>query len=449
LTTRLTLKGFNLLNTIPVLNNISAPTLYIALPVINEMDFIPEILGCMSRQDYPDFRVFICVNQPDEWWSNPEKRKICETNVKTLRFLEKYKCTGDPCGRPADCRKGLDLTVIDRCSPGKGWKGKNHGVGWARKTVMEAINKVAAPKDIIVSLDADTTFNENYLSSLADNFSVHPDAVALAVPYYHKLVGDEAVNRAMLRYEIYMRYYSLNLWRIGSPYSFTALGSAMAFPVWAYRAIGGMTPKMSGEDFYFLQKLRKYGKMLFYNSQKVYPAARFSDRVYFGTGPAMIKGSQGDWTSYPVYSYHYFDEIRTTTGLFNDFFTATKNTTVVGFLRKILNEEDPFRLLRENFKEPSTFIRACHEKFDGLRILQYLKYRQNNDTNSDEKNLLEFLSKFYPDEYREVIPDAAKFSFTVSPVSELDLLRRFLMKKEEEYQSTSIPSLPGQPLPLA
>jgi glycosyltransferase involved in cell wall biosynthesis len=415
------------------LNNKPTPFLYIALPVIDEAEFLPGILGCMLRQDYDKFRIFICVNQPDEWWEIPGKKHICEANVETLRILEKFR--------------GIDLTVIDRCTPGNGWKGKKHGVGWARKTVMDAISKVAEAKDIIVSLDADTTFLENYFSSLAENFSSHPDAVAIAVPYFHHLVEDEAANRAMLRYEIYMRYYSLNLWRIGSPYSFMALGSAMAFPVWAYRAVGGMTPKMSGEDFYFLQKLRKYGKMLFSNPEKVYPAARFSDRVYFGTGPAMIKGEQGDWKSYPVYSFHYFDEIRMTTDLFREFFRKTKTTPVVSFLRQLLKEEDPFQLLRENFKDPATFTRASHEKFDGLRILQYLKYRQNNESKADEEQLLEFLSRFYPDECKAIIPDTAKFSFATSTLHELDLVRIFLMKKEEEYQANSIPSLPGQPLP--
>ncbi len=415
------------------MNKRPTPSLYIALPVINEAEFLPGILGCMLRQETNKFRVFICVNQPDEWWEMPGKKHICEANVKTLRTLEKFP--------------GIDLTLIDRCTPGNGWKGKKHGVGWARKTVMDVIIKVAETKDIIVSLDADTTFCENYFSSLAENFSVHPDAVAIAVPYFHQLVEDEAANRAILRYEIYMRYYSLNLWRIGSPYSFMALGSAMAFPVWAYRAVGGMTPKMSGEDFYFFQKLRKYGKILFSNPEKVYPAARFSDRVYFGTGPAMIKGEQGDWTSYPVYSFHYFDEIRMTTDLFRDFFSETGSTPVVGFLKQLLKEEDPFQLLRENFKEPATFARACHEKFDGLRILQYLKYRQNNESKTDEEHLFEFLSRFYPDECKAIIPDAAKFSFAMSTLSELDLARIFLMKKEEEYQATSIPSLPGQPLP--
>ena len=415
------------------MNNRPTPSLYIALPVIDEVEFLPGILGCFLRQDYKKFRVFICVNQPDEWWEMPLKKHICEANVNTLRTLEKFP--------------GIDLTLIDRCTPGNGWKGKKHGVGWARKTVMDAINKVAEAKDIIVSLDADTTFHENYFSSLAGNFSVHPDAVAIAVPYFHQLAEDETASRAMLRYEIYMRYYSLNLWRIGSPYSFMALGSAMAFPVWAYRAVGGMTPKMSGEDFYFLQKLRKYGKMLFANPEKVYPAARFSDRVYFGTGPAMIKGEQGDWKSYPVYSFHYFDEIRMTTDLFRDFFLGTGATPVVGFLRQLLKEEDPFKLLRENFKDPATFARACHEKFDGLRILQYLKYRQNNESKTDEEHLLEFLSRFYPDEYQVIIPEPAKFSFATSTIQELDLVRIFLMKKEEEYQATSIPSLPGQLLP--
>jgi hypothetical protein len=417
------------------LNTKPTPFIYVALPVINEAETLPVILGCLLKQDYQRFRVFICVNQPDEWWEVPGKRHICEVNAETLRTLEEFH--------------GLDLTVIDRCTRGNGWKGKKHGVGWARKTVMDAISKIAGAGDIIVSLDADTTFCEQYFSSLAENFSAHPDAVAIAVPYFHPLTEDESANRAMLRYEIYMRYYSLNLWRIGSPYSFTALGSAMAFPVRAYRAIGGMTPKMSGEDFYFLQKLRKYGKIVFSNPEKVYPAARFSDRVYFGTGPAMIKGNQGDWTSYPLYSMDYFDEIRMTTDLFREFFRKTSATPVVSFLAKLLKEEDPFHLLRENFKDPATFVRACHEKFDGLRILQFLKSRQSNDSKSDEVNLREFLSCYYPDEFNEAMPDAARFFFATSPVDGIDNLRKFLVKKEEEYQSISIPSLPGQLLPVA
>ena len=78
--------------------------------------------------------------------------------------------------------------------------------------------------------------------------------IGLAVPYYHKLIGD-ATDRLILRYEIYMRCYLINLLRIQNPYAFTALGSAMAVTVRAYRKAGGLTPVKSGEDFYFLQNL--------------------------------------------------------------------------------------------------------------------------------------------------------------------------------------------------
>ncbi|HSN50675.1 MAG TPA: glycosyltransferase, partial [Bacteroidales bacterium] len=296
------------------MNNPAEPDVFIALPVINENRRLPALVESLFNQTHPSFRLIICVNQPDEWWEIPEKRAVCEENALTLAYLA---ALNDP-----------RIHILDYSSRGNGWKGKKHGVGWARKTVMDAIVREARDTDIIVSLDGDTTFGNDYLQSIVDSFREHPEAVGLAVPYFHKAVEDEAAYRAILRYEIYMRHYSINLWRIGSPYAFTALGSAMACPVRSYKAIGGMSPRMSGEDFYFLQKLRKYGKILCWNREKVFPAARFSDRVYFGTGPAMIKGHAGDWNSYPIYPYHFFDELKESYDLFGSFFIKTDVTPV-------------------------------------------------------------------------------------------------------------------------
>jgi hypothetical protein len=427
------MKGCSSSNIIPALSNPATPFLYIALPVLDEEELLPRLLACISEQDYRNFRVFACVNQPDEWWGNPGKESVCKANLNSIRILEQYK--------------GFGITVIDRCTRGNGWKGKRHGVGWARKTVMDVIEQVASGPDIVISLDADTTFSAHYFSSVVSNFASNPEAVAMAVPYFHKLTGEATADRAILHYEIYMRYYSMNLWRIGSPYTFTALGSAIAFPVKAYRSVGGMTPKMSGEDFYFLQKMKKFGKMLFANSEKVYPAARFSDRVYFGTGPAMIKGSNGDWSSYPIYSYPVFDEIRMTTDLFEEFFVRTVSTPVVSFLCNLLREEDPFLPLRINSRDRKTFVRSCHEKFDGLRILQYLKYRQDQTTLGDESHLIEFLDAFYPGAMDRMKIDRAGFSFDQSSLRDLEEIRLFLMQKEEEYQSNAELPLQGrQPL---
>ncbi len=399
---------------------------------MDEADLLPRLLQCIAAQSYRRFRLFACVNQPESWWHDPAKISACENNGASLRLLGDY---------PA-----FDIEVIDHSSRGHGWTGKRHGVGYARKAVMDKVNAAAAPGDVMISLDADCTFSENYLASVAENFCSHPDAAALAAPYFHKTPSDAQAARAMLRYEIYMRHYFLNLHRIGSPYAFTALGSAMALPVRAYRAIGGMTPKLSGEDFYFLQKLRKYGEVMVWNDEVVYPEARFSDRVFFGTGPAMIKGAAGDWSSYPVYPVKFFDDILETYLLLPNLYLQPMETKVVKFMAAVFREEDPLQPLRVNHRDLEHFTRGFHEKFDGLRILQYLKAANESDPSGDEENLKEFLAGFHAaGEPGTPVISPGSFSFSDSPAGELESIRMFLYRKETEARLTATLSLPGRP----
>jgi hypothetical protein len=402
------------------------PFLYLALPSMDEAGFLTRLLNCLAVQSYNRFKLFVCVNQPEDWWNDPGKISACENNQASIRLLNDFS--------------GINIEVIDRSSRGHGWMGKKHGVGFARKTLMDRINAVAGPGDVIVSLDADSIFSANFLKSIALNFYHHTDSAALAVPYFHNITADPAASRAMLRYEIYMRHYFLNLYRIGSPYAFTALGSAMALPVQTYRAIGGMTPKLSGEDFYFLQKIRKYGEVLLWNDEMVYPEARFSDRVFFGTGPAMIRGAAGDWSSYPVYPDSFFDEIRETYHLIPKLYLRPVDNRVVRFLASVFREEDPFQPLRANQKDLEHFTRAFHEKFDGLRILQYLKTAKETDLSTDERNLWKFLKRFYAKaELDELEIDQETFSFSGASVEVLDKIRMFLFRKEMELRFTSAP----------
>lgn len=394
--------------------------IHIALPVLDEMESLPGFLHAIECQSVKGFKLHVCVNQPEEWWEMDEKKAICRNNALAIEYLREYKT--------------LSIDIIDKSSKGKGWIGRRHGVGWARKVLMDQISKEAGEDDLVVSLDADTLVFPGYLGSILDSFNRKPGAFAMAVPYYHLLTGDAEADRAILRYEIYMRNYSVNLWRIGSPYSYTALGSALAFPVWAYRRIGGMTPMMSGEDFYFLQKMVKAGPVLFHNREKVYPAARFSDRVYFGTGPAMIKGRLGDWRSYPVYHHALFDLIRKTYELFPIIFDAETETPVDAFLQRLLKEEDPWRSLRENSKERKKFVRACHNRFDGLRILQFLKSEQEKTGMTDETCLARNLSAYYMSEVLDAKVDLNSINFMTMPVDKMDKLRNLLAKIEEDYQ---------------
>lgn len=400
--------------------NKAAPCVHVALPAMNESAGLPATIEGLLAQSWPSFVIWVCVNQPDHWWGVPEKQDICRDNAQSLHYLRKL---AHPC-----------LHILDHSSPGRGWTGKSFGVGQARRVTMEAIREVATPEDIILSADADTFYPPGYLASVVDSFAAYPNAMALANPYYHKLSGNDTLDRAMLRYEIYMRCYALNMWRIGSPYSFTALGSAMALPLEAYRKTGGITAKKSGEDFYFLQKLRKTGWILTYNNICVNPGTRFSDRVFFGTGPALIKGSQGIWDSYPVYDYTLFDRVKETCDAFPVLYSKDVQTPMDNFLNEQL-KGNVFGPLRQNAATREKFVKACHHKIDGLRILQFLKSEQARQAYNDEANLYRFLNRFYP----EFVLAHNDFNwktldFTSISIDFLNKIRNFLFEKEGYYQ---------------
>ena len=287
--------------------------------------------------------------------------------------------------------------VIDRSTKGHGWTGKNFGVGWARKVLFDHILSVAAPTDLIVSMDADTEFGNSYLQSLLDSFGSHPQWVALSVPYYHRLTGDAATDRAILHYEIYMRNYALNMLRIGSPYSFTAIGSAIVMRAAALRKIGGITPVKSGEDFYLVQKLTKMGPVGSWNPECVYPAARFSDRVFFGTGPAMIKAAAGDFESYPIYHHRLFSIVEETCRRTDELYAHDIHTEFLDFLQCQFKDDNLWDTIRNNVKDANQFRRAFHEKADGLRILQFLKQKQKTESIPDIQSLRDNLMLFLTD----------------------------------------------------
>lgn len=394
--------------------------IYVALPAMNEADYLPAFIECIKNQSFRNFSLAVCVNQPENWWEMEDKLTICQNNKDSIEYLHTIN--------------DLDIHIIDKSSKGNGWKGKKYGVGWARKVVMDYCASKADSSDIIICLDADTTFRPDYFSSVIQTFKQNPNVVALSNPYYHLLTGDETKDRAILHYEIYMRYFALNMWRIGSPYSFTAVGSAIALPVSAYKAIEGITPHKSGEDFYFLQKLRKYGEIICWNREKVYPAARYSDRVGFGTGPAMIKGREGDWNSYPIYPIAFYDEVKSTYDLFPVLFERNLETPMDIFNQEKFGEKDIWNLLRENFKQKEKFVRACHNKLDGFRVFQFLKWRNSENKLTDEENFNLFFDKFYPERLSSLSFDLKTLSFEKSSVKDLDELRDLLVKIEEGYQ---------------
>lgn len=370
-----------------------------------ERDNIPPMLSQLRRQTFQDFSLYVCVNQPEgdqESWAN---------NQESLSLLQ--------------AEQQLDIHIIDRSSTGLGWQGKQQGVGWARKLLFACIQEEREADEIIVSLDADTAISHTYLEDLITTLNAHPQWSALAVPYLHPLSGNDLQDRAMLRYECYMRYYLINLLLIHNPHAFTALGSAIAFPLWAYRRVGGISPMQAGEDFYLMQKFAKTGiignKIDSNPSQHVEPQGRVSTRVPFGTGPAIAKGVDSMEESYPFYSEQTFTLVGETFRMMPSLYDGDRETPMTLFLQQQLKNPDLWSPLRRNFKTRELFVHACSEKVDGLRILQYL--RQQHQPGSSLANLISFCN-------RRSIDIPGNLSFHDSPIQELAHLREQLYQWE-------------------
>jgi len=174
------------------------------------------------------------------------------------------------------------------------------GVGLARKIGMdEAVGRIGRTKrgdGVIVSLDADCEVERNYLRQITKEFSQHTDCPGVSIYYEHPLPAGRAsaLQEAIIDYELHLRCYVAGQRAARFPFAFHTVGSAMACRGSAYAEQGGMNRRKGGEDFYFIQKLIALGGYRALNSTTVYPAARLSDRVPFGTGPAMQDSLNAD-----------------------------------------------------------------------------------------------------------------------------------------------------------
>jgi len=104
-----------------------------------------------------------------------------------------------------------------------------------------------------------------------------------------------------------------------------------------------MNRRKAGEDFYFLHKLVLLGPYGNISSTTVYPAARTSDRVPFGTGAAMKKWAEVNSELMTTYSFDAFLSLK-------PFFNYPEQ-----FLE--LNEEGMWKIFMDYPAELKTFIK--------------------------------------------------------------------------------------------
>ncbi len=170
---------------------------------------------------------------------------------------------------------------------------KHAGAGLARKLLMdEAVRRFVAAgsqEGIIAAFDADSTCTPNYLTELEIFFEHHPKHLACSIHFEHPF-DDE--RHPIVQYELHLRYMKHALAFAGHPYANYTVGSSMAVRASAYAKQGGMNRRKAGEDFYFLQKMMMAGEVGYLSEATVFPSARTSHRVPFGTGRAMLEMQQ-------------------------------------------------------------------------------------------------------------------------------------------------------------
>jgi hypothetical protein len=257
---------------------------------------------------------------------------------------------------------------------------KKAGVGLARKLAMDkaatlmdhnAVNKV------LLCLDADCTVADNWINACQDYFETHKSVLAASVYFEHPIPSSGILEEAIVKYELHLRYLKQSLQWCGYPWYFHTVGSSMAVRVDSYLKNGGMNTRQAGEDFYFLHKLMPLGFGEILNTT-VFPQARYSNRVPFGTGKSMLEHEANPFLS--TYSFNSFVILKR-------FFNQMQNTHPTGFvnwidycephLRDFLIQEDFEKARQEavkNTSSPEMASKRLWTWFSGFRIIKCLHY---------------------------------------------------------------------------
>ncbi|WP_161636262.1 glycosyltransferase family protein [Saccharicrinis fermentans] len=293
----------------------------------------------------------------------------------TIHLLGEYKVTNEM----------IDLYVIRAFD----LPAKHFGAGLARKIGMDLAVHHFSDTDnregIVVSLDADSTVERNYLSAIWTFFEQTQNK-ACSINYEHPICGDEfdvEVYDAIVQYELHLRYFVQGLRYIGFPYAFHTIGSCFAFKAALYVSVGGMNRRQGGEEFYFIQKLLQQGGYGDLKNTKVYPSPRISSRVPFGTGPSVKKIVESDDNAYMSYNLQGFVDLKSLLDNFDKYYRVDKEEyqqlimELPGRVRSFLLNAgfyDELKPIADNCSSLEVFRKRFFHVFNAFKLVKYLNY---------------------------------------------------------------------------
>ena len=361
----------------------------IIIPACGEFDNVGKTLNSLSENDSSYLRdtvIILVINNPvsesDLLYFNDNQLLLAK--LRNRSYQNKYDLNQ------------LNLMWIDASSVNNELPGKG-GVGMARKLGMDSALKIINWHNdpLLISLDADTIVENNYLKTILEYFNSHKTITGATVEFNHQNADSEAEELAIREYEYLIRYFSEKLKKAGSPYAYKSIGSAIVCRAESYVKVGGMKLHRGGEDFYFMQALRKLGEIGEIVNTTVYPSARISSRVPFGTGPRIQQCLNGK--KIQLYNPKIFDVLKDTLINIKTWIYSESVTDTSKILDMLLPEANAFfisldfskqwpKIFKNNSKnkdnltndDKERLLSAFHIWFDAFRTLKFIHYLERN-----------------------------------------------------------------------
>lgn len=343
----------------------------VVIPCFAEESYLPETLKSLAG-NFPELLentiVMLVINNLSECDSGR-----FQDNQRTLEALrlDKWNFSGR-----------LNLAWIDASSKGKEVSGKG-GAGAPRKIGMDAVLSFMESGDsLIFALDADTPVPQDYLRRARNLFDADSKLSGAVFSFNHQRGASPAEDKAITDYELFMRYYVWSLKYALSPYAYYSIGSAMVCTAASYIACGGMRSREAGEDFYFLQALRKIGEIGTIDKAVLKPSARVSDRVLFGTGPMMKIILDG--SPIMLYNHLIFEVLRAFMEKLESFnvddfarIHELKSGDMETFLTVSGFAADWPKIYKNTPKNTGQLKKAFHTWFDALQTLRFIHFMED------------------------------------------------------------------------
>jgi hypothetical protein len=345
----------------------------IVIPSLAEFDLLPSCLKSLEENSDNllfETLVLVVVNN-----SHSASDEIKQNNKQTIDYLKNYH------GK-------LNLSFVDASTESKAIPDKYAGVGTARKIgcdlALKKFDYSNSKKKILFFLDADCTVRSDYLEKVLSEFN-RKNLHSAVIEYEHKFSDTSPEAEAIICYEIFLRYHRLGLKFAKCYYDYHTIGSTIVCDVESYIKAGGMNKRKAGEDYYFLEKLAKLNKIYTIAEALVFPSARKSWRVPFGTGQRITCHLSKKQNEYVAYNPESFKILKRWLKIFmsdntielKQILSEAKNINraLSDFLLANNFEKDWKQILKNNFslKEIQKQKTFWFDAFKTLKLIHYLR----------------------------------------------------------------------------